>query len=158
VYQTQDLTGLEWASALVGTAMVALGYGRAAGVSPALLAGLMTRAMHEAARVGVAAGAEERTFFGLAGFGDLMAAMGQVERTEVAFGHALGAGKTIEQARAAVGLRVEAIDLVPRVVEFAHERGVSAPILEALDAIVAGRIDRDEVLRRLMGAPAAPGA
>jgi glycerol-3-phosphate dehydrogenase (NAD(P)+) len=151
VSETMDLTGLEWASALVGALLVGAGYARAVGVAGGLLAGLMTRAMHEAAHIGVAAGAEERTFYGVAGFGDLMAAMEQQEaRPEVRFGRALADGMSAAAAQEAVGMRVEALELVPRVVAFAHERGLNVPVFDALDAVIAGRANKDSVLPVLM--------
>ena len=153
VYTTEDLTGLEWASALNGCLCVALGYARAVGVGPALVAGLLTRGLHESARIGAAVGAEERTFFGLAGCGDLMAAMGQDDRPEVRLGAALGNGETLTAAREAAGLRVEAPALIPRVVAFARDRRIAAPIFNALEAVLAGRMDKADVLHALMTAP-----
>ncbi len=150
VYETSDIVGLEWASAMVGAIAVALGFARSWGISPGLLAALMTRAMHEAARIGVAAGAEEKTFFGLAGFGDLMAAMGQDDRPEVRLGRAIAEGVPPHQARAASPVRIEAFELVPRVVEFAKSQGVRAPIFEALQALMTGEVARDDVLQGLM--------
>ncbi len=153
VYTTVDITGLEWASALNGCLCVALGYGRAVGVGPALLAGLLTRGLHQAARIGVAAGAEEKTFYGLAGCGDLMAAMIQDSRPEVRLGAALGGGASLDEARRAAGLRVEAPTLVPRIAAFVKERRIDAPIFSALDAVMAGRMTREDVLHELMIAP-----
>jgi hypothetical protein len=57
-----------------------------------------------------------------------------------------------------VPLRVEAVDLVPRAAEFARQRGVSAPILTAMDALLAGRASREELLRGLMTAANVHGA
>lgn len=84
-----------------------MGYGRAIGASPAVLAGLLTRGIHEASRVGVAAGAEASTFFSIAGIGDVLAAMGGDDRPEVRLGVALGEGATPEQAKGRAGARVE---------------------------------------------------
>jgi glycerol-3-phosphate dehydrogenase (NAD(P)+) len=133
--------------------MVGLGYARAAGVGPGLLAGLMTRAMHEAARIGIAAGGEEKTFYGVSGFGDLMAAMGADERPEVRFGRALVEGKAAQVEAASFGVRIEAIDLVPRVIEFARERGLQVPVFMALREVLAGRADKASVLPVLMRPP-----
>lgn len=147
---SSDLVGLEWASALNGALFVALGYARAIGVSPALLGGFLTRALHEAARIAVAAGAEERSLFEVAGVGDLLAAMGQDDRPECLLGAALAKGATLEEALAGSSLRVEAPTLVPRVVAFARERRVDATILATLEAVFAGRLDRQAVLAGLM--------
>lgn len=150
VSETSDLVGLEWASALSGALMVALGFARGVGVSAGLLAGLMTRGVHEAARIGVAAGAEEATFFGVAGFGDLMAAMGQDDRPEVRFGRALAEGQKPHEAQQKLQARIEAVDLIPRVLAFAKERGLSVPVFGALAATLEGRVDRAQVLSELM--------
>ncbi len=147
---SRDLVGLEWASALNGALFVALGYARAIGVSPALLGGFLTRGLHEAARIAVAAGADERSLFEVAGVGDLLAAMGQEDRPECLLGAALAGGATLEQALAASSLRVEAPTLVPRVVAFAKERRVDATIFATLDAVFAGKLDREAVLAGLM--------
>ena len=150
VSETHDLTGLEWASALVGALMVGLGYARASGVSAGLLAGAMTRGMHEAAKIGVAAGAEEHTFWGVAGFGDLMAAMGNMERPEVKFGESLATGTSADRARDGVETRMEAVELVPRVVAFARDHGMNVPVFAALEQVLLGRADKSTVLPALM--------
>lgn len=147
---TPDITGLEWASALNGCLLVAVGFGRAIGVSPGVLAGLLTRGIHEASRIAHAAGAEASTFFSLAGIGDVMAALAGDERPEVLLGAALAEGATLEQARARAGQRVEAPTLVPRVVSFAKERRIDAPVFRTMAAAMAGTIRRDEIFDALM--------
>lgn len=147
---TPDITGLEWASALNGCLLVAAGFGRAMGVSPGVLAGLLTRGIHEASRIGQAAGGEPATSFSVAGIGDVMAALAGDERPEVLLGMALGEGATIEKARARAGLRVEAPTLVPRVVAFAKERRIDAPVFRTMAAAMAGTIQREEILATLM--------
>lgn len=145
-----DLVGLEWSSALNGALFVALGYARAIGVPPALLGGFLTRGLHEAARIAVAAGADERSLFGVAGVGDLLAAMGQDDRPECQLGAALAGGATLAEAQARSALRVEAATLVPRVVAFAREHRVDATIFAMMEAVFTGRVTREAVLSGLM--------
>lgn len=145
-----DLTGLEWASALNGCLFVAVGFGRAIGASPALLAGLLTRGLHEASRIGAAAGADPTTFFSIAGVGDLMAALGEDSRPEVLFGRAIAEGATLDEARERAGLRIEAPTLLPRVVAFAKERRVEATVFQTMDAALKGTISREEIVHNLM--------
>jgi glycerol-3-phosphate dehydrogenase (NAD(P)+) len=147
---SHDLVGLEWSSALNGALFVALGYARAIGVPPALLGGFLTRGLHEAARIAVAAGAEEKSLFGVAGVGDLLAAMSQPDRPECQLGAALADGATLAEAQARSALRVEAATLVPRVVAFAKERRVDATIFATIEAVFTGRVTRDDVLSGLM--------
>jgi glycerol-3-phosphate dehydrogenase (NAD(P)+) len=147
---SHDLVGLEWSSALNGALFVALGYARAIGVSPALLGGFLTRGLHEAARIAVAAGADERSLFGVAGIGDLLAAMSQYDRPECQLGAALAEGATLAEAQTRSALRVEAPTLVPRVVAFAKEHRLDATIFSTIEAVFTGRVTREAVLSGLM--------
>jgi len=150
IHATRDLRGLEWASALVGCLSIGLGYAQARGdVSPGLLAALISRAVDEAASIAVAAGAEEKTFYGLGGYGDLLASMALEDRPEVLLGRELARGASLDEARAKATLRVEAIELVPRVAAFAGARGVRCDILCAIGAILDGSAAPDRVVRAL---------
>ncbi len=140
LFPTADLPGLEWASALVGCLAIAVGYARGVGLGPGLLAAFITRAVEEAAAVAAAAGGDERTLLGLAGYGDLLASIAQRERPEVVIGEALAAGRTLQEALAGAGQRVEAVALAGRVVTWAEDASVRVPILSVLArGILAGR-------------------
>ncbi len=148
---SDDIVGTEWASALVGAMLVGVGFTRELGVREPLIAGLMVRALREAAMMGVAAGGEEKTFYGLAGIGDLMAAMAQQDaRPEVAFGQRLAKGMRAGEIAVSMGVRIEPIDLVPRVVNFARNRGLKVPVFETLAAVIAGKADITEMTVALM--------
>ncbi len=147
---SRDLVGLEWASALNGVLCVALGYARAIGIPAALLGGVMVRGLHEAARIAVAAGADERSLFELAGVGDLLAAMGQDDRPECRLGAALANGATLADALADSPVRIEAPTLVPRVVAFARRHRVDATLFESIESVFVGTLDRETLVARLM--------
>ena len=153
VYPTHDLRGLEWASALVGCLTILIGYAQAMSLSPGLVAALISRSIGEASRLAAAAGGDERTLLGLAGYGDLLASISQAERPEVIVGTALAKGKTRDEAVRAAELRVEAVDLVPRVAKWAEAHGTRAPIFRALSAGVIEGKKADAILHELMTLP-----
>jgi glycerol-3-phosphate dehydrogenase (NAD(P)+) len=153
IYTTDDLTGLEWASALVSILAIAMGFARGAGVGAGLVSAFAIRGVHESARIAHAAGAQERTFLGLGGFGDLLAAMSQDARPEVRLGEALAKGASIESVLAELGQRIEAVELAPRVKEFAERHKVAAPIVSTIADGILGRKSVPELLQRLMTAP-----
>ena len=142
VYGTPDLRGLEWASALVGCLSIGVGFAEQAGAGPGLLAALISRGVDEAARIAVAAGAEERTMLGLGGYGDLLASIALDDRPEVVLGNALARGRSLDEAIAEAKLRVEAIALIPRLVAFAKEQDVPAPGLRRAGAHAPGEPGR----------------
>ncbi len=153
VYPTHDLRGLEWGSALVGCIAIAGGFARGLGMSAGLVAAFMTRSVNEAARIAVAAGGEDRTLLGLAGYGDLLAAIVQDDRPEIVLGRLLASGKSREQALAEVKLRVEAVELVPRVLAWAEKRDLRTPILRAIDQGILGGAPPEQLLHQLMTMP-----
>lgn len=153
VYATHDLRGLEWASALVGALVIGVGAAQALGTSPGLVAAVISRGVEEAARIAAAAGGEERTLLGLAGYGDLLASLAQDRRPEVVLGRALARGATLEAAVKEAAMRVEAVELVPRVVAWAKARRVEAPILDALARAIFGKAKISELIQELMTNP-----
>jgi glycerol-3-phosphate dehydrogenase (NAD(P)+) len=153
LYSTHDLRGLEWASALVGCVAIAAGYARGLGVNAGLVAAFMTRSIHEAARIAVAAGGEDRTLLGLAGYGDLLAAVLEDERPEIALGRALAGGKTAADALAEARHSVEAVELVPRILAWCEQRELRTPIFRALGLGILGGHPPDTLLHQLMTMP-----
>jgi glycerol-3-phosphate dehydrogenase (NAD(P)+) len=153
VYRTTDLRGLEWASALVGCLVIGIGAAKEAGTSAGLVAAVIARGIDEAAGIAAAAGGDEKTLLGLAGYGDLLASVEQEHRPEVICGRALARGKRIEEASREAGMRVEALELVPRVVEWAKKRGCSVPILHALSRAMFGEADLRQIIGELMTTP-----
>jgi glycerol-3-phosphate dehydrogenase (NAD(P)+) len=153
IYTTPDLTGLEWASALVGCLVVGVGYAKGVGLGAGLIAAFISRGVQEAARIAASAGGNERTLLGLAGYGDLLASAEQEDRPEIKLGTALAQGHNLDHALAAAALRVEAVDLIPRVVRFAEGKGVRTPIFRALaNDVLTGR-PKESIVRGLMTGP-----
>ncbi len=151
---TDDLLGLEWASALVGCLAIAVGYASGVGLGPGLMAAVIIRAVEEAARLAGVAGGHDRTLLGLAGYGDLLASIAQTERPEVLVGAALARGMTLDRALVQAGQRVEAVEVAALVVAWAEARGVRAPIFGALAGdILKGRGSRELVERLMTDAP-----
>lgn len=135
VYGSRDVAGVELASALSGAYTLALGIADGIGMGPGPRAVLITRALAEASRLGIAAGAEARTFSGLAGLGNLLVrATGDrsddyVLGKELARGASSGDGLATEGARAAVAG-----------VALAKSLRVRMPVLQGLAAILAGKL------------------
>jgi glycerol-3-phosphate dehydrogenase (NAD(P)+) len=139
VYGTSDLRGLEWASALVGCLSVGVGFADQSGAGPGLLAALISRGVDEAARIAGAAGADERTMYGLGGYGDLLASIRLADRPEVVLGRALARGRSLDDGCTEAKLRVEAIALIPRIARFATQAKIAAPTFDALGSILEGK-------------------
>ncbi len=90
---------------------------------------------------------------GLAGYGDLLASIAQSERPEVLVGQALAKGLSLADAAKAAELRVEALELIPRIVRWADAAGVRVPIFRALSSGVVQGKKADAILTELMTLP-----
>jgi glycerol-3-phosphate dehydrogenase (NAD(P)+) len=150
IYDTPDVVGVELASATVGFLMVVLAYAQEIGAEPSTLAVLATRGMVEVSRVGQTLGAKEATFMGLAGLGDLIAAVAGDQRPEFQLGRALAQGAKLSNARGKVGAYVEGIDVARHMMEHARRLGLDTPISSTFVALSEGRINPDDAIQALM--------
>jgi glycerol-3-phosphate dehydrogenase (NAD(P)+) len=150
LYHTEDLVGCETSSALVGLLALCLGYAREMGFGPATTSVLMTRGMAEAARVGISLGAEERTYSGMAGFGDLMAAVAGDERPEVRLGRALARGVSLDAAAREASAYVEGVVIARRIQLHAARKNIDVPISESMADLIEGKTSAQEALAKLM--------
>lgn len=150
IYSTDDVVGVQVASAVVGMLAVVLGYAQEAGASPAALAVLATRGIDEFARVGETMGAKKSTFMGLAGFGDLIAAVSGDTRPESLLGQQLAKGLKLERAIAYTGSNVEGIETARCLLEHADRVGQDVPISRAFVQLLDGKLSREEAAEALM--------
>jgi glycerol-3-phosphate dehydrogenase (NAD(P)+) len=97
VYVGEDAIGAELAGALKNVIALAAGISDGLELGDNAKAALLTRGMMEMARFGVARGARADTFFGLAGFGDLVTTCCSPHSRNRAVGEMIGRGQTLQQ-------------------------------------------------------------
>lgn len=150
LYPTDDVIGVEVASAMVGLLALVLGFGLESQISPSALAVVMSRGLAEAARVGMRLGARPETFSGLAGAGDLFAAMAGDERAELRLGRALAHSMDLEAAGREAGAYIEGLTIARRVANYAVRVGVEAPIATVIADVLDGSLTPERALDILM--------
>jgi glycerol-3-phosphate dehydrogenase (NAD(P)+) len=137
VYSSKDLAGVELASALSGAYIVALGLcdGLDMGAGPRAV--LVTRVVAEAGRLIHAAGAEARTFAGLAGLGNMLVRGGKrIGSEDYQLGRRLAEGAT-----AADSARTEGARAALAGARLADQLRVRMPVLSGVAAVLAGRAE-----------------
>ncbi len=139
VYGSKDLVGVELASALAGAYTVALGLSDGLGMTAGPRAVLITRAVAEASRLGVAAGAEARTFAGLAGLGNLLVRASGDRSADYLLGRRLADGVLSADAARTEGARAALAGS-----ELARSLRVRMPVLQGVAAVLAGKIEPRE--------------
>ena len=136
VYTSDDLAGVEIGGSLKNV------YAIAAGCSDGLMLGdnakaaLLTRALSEMVRVGTALGARSETFYGLSGFGDLVATChGEWSRNHE-FGQRIGGGATVAELMKNRKSVVEGYKTTEAFWQLCAEKKITAPILQETHAIL----------------------
>lgn len=147
-YSASDLTGVEIGGALKNVLALAAGAAAGAGLGASAQAALITRGFVELRRIGAALGAQGETLMGLSGLGDLMLTCGSGQSRNFAYGEALGRGEPLDNRPLAEGVATASI-----AAEIAHEHGIAAPIISAVDAILKGDSTIAQAVEALMTRP-----
>ncbi len=153
IYGTDDLVGAEFAATAVGLLAMAVGFARGVGLGPATLAVMATRGMAECARVGVHLGGRAETFAGLAGNGDLLAAVAGDDRPELAVG-ALLAGSANNDPASATGKHggafIEGLASARRIAAYTKRHGLHAPLISLCADVFERKISGLDAVKALM--------
>ncbi|WP_153532328.1 NAD(P)H-dependent glycerol-3-phosphate dehydrogenase [Actinomadura macrotermitis] len=136
VYTTTDVVGCELGGAVKNIVALCVGMSVGLGFGASTQALLMTRGLAEIARLGAALGADEHTFAGLAGMGDLIATCSSPLSRNRTFGENLGRGMTLEEVVAVTKQTAEGVKSAEPVLELARKHGVEMPIAEAVAAVL----------------------
>ena len=150
VYTQRDVTGVELGGALKNVMAVATGVldGLGLGFNPR--AALITRGLAEMTRLGVALGAEARTFAGLAGMGDLvLTCTGSLSRNRTV-GVEIGQGRPIEDVLHARETVAEGVITTQSAHALALSRGVEMPIVSAMHRILFEAMPPRDAIAELM--------
>ncbi len=136
VYTHDDVVGVELGGALKNVMAVATGIAEGLGLGFNSRAALITRGLAEMTRLGIALGAKQSTFAGLAGLGDLvLTCTGALSRNR-ALGMELGKGSTLEQALEGKDTVAEGVLNTISARALAEREGVDMPIVLAVHRIL----------------------
>jgi glycerol-3-phosphate dehydrogenase (NAD(P)+) len=138
VYTSDDLAGLEYGGCLKNIYAIAAGCAAGLGLGDNANAALLTRALAEMVRVGAALGARPETFYGLSGFGDLVATCHGAWSRNREFGQRIGEGQKAAELIAHRKTVVEGYRTTESFHGLCVERGIDAPILREMHAILFG--------------------
>jgi glycerol-3-phosphate dehydrogenase (NAD(P)+) len=152
VYMNQDLIGVELAGALKNIIAIACGLADGLGLGDNAKAALMVRGITEMSRLGVSLGAEEGTFFGLAGIGDVIATCTSRYSRNRRLGELIAKGKPLKEAIREIGMVTEGVDTTRAVIQrFASTKeNISLPITQEVYGILFNKTTPEEAIRNLM--------
>ena len=134
IYRSTDVLGVEYGGALKNVVAIAAGVSDGLGYGDNTKAGLVTRALSEMRRVGVACGAQAETFSGLSGMGDLMLTCFSNQSRNRDLGERLGHGESMAAIQASQPKLAEGYPTARSAHRLAREKGVETPIIDEVYA------------------------
>lgn len=156
VYVNDDLVGVELCGAAKNVIALAAGMSDGLGFGDNAKAALITRGLAEMTRLGASAGAQDATFRGLAGMGDLIATCTSRHSRNRRAGEMIAHGARATDVEDEIGQVVEGLATVRALLIRAERAGVELPISEQVAAAAFEGRSPAECLRALMArAPAA---
>jgi glycerol-3-phosphate dehydrogenase (NAD(P)+) len=151
VYTSDDVVGVELGGALknivaLGAGMVdGLGYGNNA------KAAYMAHGLSEIAALGVALGADPRTFLGLSGLGDLLATCDSTLSRNHTLGEGIARGRSVKEMVEAIGSTIEGIPTTAVALKLSRKLGVEMPITERIYRVLYEGFDPAQAMAELIG-------
>ena len=135
-YTSTDLAGIELGGAIKNVYAIAAGIAHGLGLGDNAVAALVTRALAEMTRLGVALGGRIETFAGLSGVGDLLVTCFSEHSRNHRVGLALGQGKSLDEAIRDIGMVAEGVPNTLSIYEASQRAGARTPIIDAVHSIL----------------------
>lgn len=147
VYTNDDVVGCELAGAMKNVMAIAAGMSDGLGFGDNTRAALLTRALAELTRLGIALGGRPATFAGLAGMGDLIATCSSIKSRNHRVGAGLARGKSLSEVTSEMKMVAEGVKTTRGVLGLAKTAQVEMPIAEHVALVLyEGMPPRDAVL------------
>jgi glycerol-3-phosphate dehydrogenase (NAD(P)+) len=147
VYTHDDVIGCELGGALKNVMAIAAGMSDGLGFGDNTRASLITRALAELTRLGVAMGGRSATFAGLAGMGDLIATCISTQSRNHRVGVGLAQGKSLDTVIKEMRMVAEGVKTTRAVLDLAELHGVDMPIASHVAMVLYDGVHpRDAVL------------
>jgi glycerol-3-phosphate dehydrogenase (NAD(P)+) len=153
IYVSDDVTGAEIGGAVKNVLAIACGVVEGKGLGQNARAALIGRGFAEMTRFGLACGARRETLTGLSGLGDLVLTCSSTSSRNYSLGKGIGEGRSAAELLSDRKTVAEGAFTAPVLARLAREQGIDMPIVDAVDALIAGRANVDQALGALLTRP-----
>ncbi len=150
VYTNPDVKGIELGGSLKNVIALAAGIADGLGYGDNTKAALITRGIHEIARLGVAMGCNIATFTGLTGIGDLIVTCASMHSRNRRAGILIGKGSTLDEAVKEVQMVVEGVYSAKAALALGKKYEVSLPIIEKVNQVLFDNMSAKDAVVELM--------
>ena len=150
VYSSTDIIGLELGGAVKNVIALAAGMLDGLGCGDNTKSALLTRGLAEIVGLGCALGARRKTFYGMAGVGDLITTAISPFGRNRAVGERIGKGEKLEDILASMDMVCEGAGTTKSVVALAKKVGVEMPITREVHRVLFKGKDPRRAVEDLM--------
>lgn len=150
VYTSTDFIGVELGGSIKNIIAIGAGLIDGLGYGDNTKAALLTRGLAEMSKLGLALGANEKTFMGLAGIGDLIVTGTSVHSRNWKTGHQLGQGKSLEEALSSLGMVAEGVKTTKAIKKLAEKLNIDLPITSSIYNVLFENKNPKEEIKKLM--------
>ncbi|MCE9620397.1 MAG: NAD(P)-dependent glycerol-3-phosphate dehydrogenase [Planctomycetes bacterium] len=150
IYTSPDPIGVEIAGAAKNVVALAAGMLDGLGMGYNAKSALLARGLSEISRLGLAMGAKQETFFGIAGVGDLATTCFCPEGRNRSLGEKIGRGVSLADALAATDSVVEGVETCKSLRALAQKHAVELPIAAAVHQVLFEHLPPAQAVRDLM--------
>jgi glycerol-3-phosphate dehydrogenase (NAD(P)+) len=153
VFGSYDIKGVELAGVLKNVISIASGIVTGLGFGDNTRAMLISRGLIEMTRIAEVLGAEPKSFFGLAGIGDLIATCMSKYSRNHSVGWHLSQGESIQSILDRMTEPAEGVNTLKICYKLSKQYKIHTPIVDALYDIVFQQLSIQQGLARLMSFP-----
>jgi glycerol-3-phosphate dehydrogenase (NAD(P)+) len=150
LYTNPDVVGCEIGGVVKNAIAIGAGIAQGFGFGDNAKAAVITRGLAEMTRLGVALGARQETFAGLAGVGDLVATCASMHSRNTQVGVRLGRGESLNTIQSSMQMVAEGVQASSLIVELARDVGVEMPITEQVALVCREEKTAGEALTDLL--------
>lgn len=151
VYTNEDIIGVEIAAAAKNVIAIIAGIADGIGFGDNTKAAIITRGLAEIIRLGKKIGAQEKTFSGLAGIGDLIVTCQSHHSRNRYVGEELGKGRSIDEIVGGMTMVAEGVKNCKSIYHYSQKLQVEMPLTEELYKIIYEKANMRDSLKRLLG-------
>ena len=145
-----DMIGVEIGGAIKNVLAIAAGIASGLGFGANTQAAIITRGLSEMKRLGKVLGAEEKTFYGLSGLGDLVLTCSDDLSRNRRFGKEIAKNSDIKTVLDIVGATVEGLNTLNMVLKLSKKYNIELPICEQVSNVVTGKNTPNDAVNSLM--------
>jgi glycerol-3-phosphate dehydrogenase (NAD(P)+) len=151
VYTNEDIIGVEIAAAAKNIIAIIAGISDGLGFGDNTKAAIITRGLAEIIRLGKKIGAQEKTFSGLAGIGDLIVTCQSKHSRNRYVGEELGKGRKIDEIIGSMTMVAEGVKNCESLFHLSKDIGVEMPLTEELYKIIYKKANLKDSIKTLLG-------